>query len=119
MFGAPLAVLGGVVSQDEDAAAAGFMIGFAIGVVVAVIFNWVMITKSGQTVGKKLTKTRIVSESTGQIPGFVQGVLLRSIVFGVLNQVVPLLALVDSCWIFGENHQCLHDLLAGTRVVEA
>ena len=112
-------MLGGVLAQDDDAAGVGFAIGFGIGAIAWVIFNWVMITKSGQTVGKKLMSTRIVSESTGQIPDFVQGVLLRSIVFALLNQIVPFLALVDMCWIFGENRQCLHDLLAKTRVVEA
>ncbi len=119
LLGAALALLGGVLAQDEDAAGVGFGIGFAIGAIAWVIFNWVMITKSGQTVGKKMMSTKIVSESTGQVPDFVQGVLLRSIVFAILNQIVPFLFLVDICWIFGDNHQCLHDLLAKTRVVEA
>ena len=122
-FAVLLAIIGGVVGQDEDVAAIGGSIGFYLGIFVFAIVNWTLIVKSGQTLGKKVMRTRIVMEETGQLPGFVQGVLLRSIVFGLLCNLpiigFPILLLVNAIWIFGDNRQCLHDLLAKTRVVVA
>lgn len=41
--------------------------------IVAIIVNAVLIAKSGQSVGKKAVGTRIVMESSGELPGFVHG----------------------------------------------
>ncbi|MDE0864372.1 MAG: RDD family protein [Rubripirellula sp.] len=81
------------------------------------LFAW-MVTKSGQTPGKKLCKIRIVRADTKQLPGFVKGVLIRSWLAQVLY-CVPFVGLVGILMIFGQKRQCLHDVLAGTIVVEA
>ena len=73
----------------------------------------------GQSVGKLIVGLRIV-RLDGSAPGFLHAFLLRSCIPFLLEQI-PVLGLVfwvvDSCFIFRDDHRCLHDLLAGTRVV--
>ncbi len=109
----------GVVTEGSDV---GAIIGFVLlGVfaLIPVIINAVLIAKSGQTVGKKVVKTRIVIEATGQLPGFAKGWLVRTIVFGMIAQFVPFLPLIDALFVFSEDAKTLHDRLAGTVVVTA
>ena len=119
-FAMLLGITMGALAQDEEAGAIFGMIGFYGGMFAVAVLNWFLIVKSGQSLGKKIMRTRIVMEDSGDLPGFVQGVLLRNIVFSILCSI-PLLGLLlgltDACWIFGEKQQCLHDLLAKTRVV--
>lgn len=80
-----------------------------------------LITKSGQSIGKKVVRIKIVRQD-GSVPGFVQGVLLRSWLAGAMS-VVPVLGvffvLVDVLMVFRVDRRCLHDLVAGTSVVQA
>ena len=65
---------------------------------------------------------RIVMYENGKLPGFVNGWLLRSFVPGLIGQVPyvgGLFSLVDILCIFGEERRCIHDMIAGTKVVEA
>ena len=80
------------------------------------LYAW-MVTKSGQTPGKKFCKIRIVTSDTKQLPGFVKGVLIRSWASQVVY-AIPFVALIGLLMIFGKKHQCLHDLMAGTIVVD-
>jgi uncharacterized RDD family membrane protein YckC len=117
--------------QEEQAAAAagaimGFYLAYAISLVIAytfpVILYAIMVTKSGQTLGKKCLKIRILDSGSGELPGFVKGVVIRGWVI-VLLYCIPVLgaifALVDVCMIFREGNRCLHDDIAGTIVVES
>jgi len=100
------------------------LIGFGgIAVVLSItvgIYAW-MVTKTGQTPGKKLCKIRIVRADNKQLPGFVQGVLIRSWAWQLilLIPVVSLIGLPGVLMIFGERRQCLYDIMAGTIVVES
>ena len=85
--------------------------------------QWVLISTRGQSIGKIVMKTRIVTIS-GAAPGFVHGVVLRIILFGILTTpfcacypLYPVAPIVDGLFVFGERRQCLHDLLASTLVV--
>ena len=55
-------------------------------------------------------------------PGFVKVILLRIFVNGLIG-MVPIVgffySLVDIVFIFREDQRCLHDLIAGTKVVKA
>ena len=77
---------------------------------------------SGQTIGKKLLKIRIVREPGHAAAGFVHAWLLRNFVTGFIR-AVPwsgfVFTLVDVCFIFRDDRRCLHDLIAGTKVVQA
>ncbi len=83
--------------------------------VVLIIVQWVLISTSGQTIGKKLLMIRIVSQS-GKLPGFVQGVVLRNWLRCAFN-AIPFFAFLDWIFIFTASSRCLHDYIAGTRVV--
>ena len=85
--------------------------------IVLVLCQWILLATSGQTIGKKLLMIRIVS-TTGVLPGFIQTVVLRNWV-RLLFSFVPFLSLIDLLFIFSESRRCLHDYLAGTRVVSS
>ena len=83
------------------------------------IYQMVLLTKSGQTLGKKALGIRIVKVNTGQNGGFVSNVLLRIVLNGVLGFILPFYSLVDALLIFRRDRRCIHDLIAGTHVIEA
>ena len=92
---------------------------FVVGWSFFLVINGYLLYTRGQTVGKLIVKTKIV-DLNGNLPGFGKLFLLRYIVFGLLSQlpvVGGLFALVNALFIFREDHRCLHDHLAGTRVV--
>ncbi len=77
--------------------------------------QWVLLSTSGQTLGKKLFMIRIVTTS-GSLPGFVQAVVLRNWVRNLLY-MIPLAWLVDCALALGESKRAGHDWIAGTMVV--
>jgi uncharacterized RDD family membrane protein YckC len=99
------------------------LIGFA-GMLGVAIWQWVSITNSGQSFGKRLVGIRIV-RTDGSPVDFVRGVVLRmwviSFVTGVANQCCLgwLVFLADILPIFGQERRCLHDQIADTKVVVA
>ena len=93
----------------------------AIGVVVYGVINGRLLATRGQTVGKKLVGVRIVDAPTRQIVGVWKSFGLRVAVIQAITAVPlvgALFGLLDVLFIFGERRRCLHDLLAGTVVVE-
>jgi uncharacterized RDD family membrane protein YckC len=86
------------------------------------IFQAYLISTTGQSLGKKMLSIRIVNHEDHGNPGFVKAFLLRSFVNGLIG-AVPLIgalySLVDVCFIFSEDKRCVHDLIAGTKVVVA
>ena len=81
-----------------------------------------LLTTRGQTMGKKLLGIKIVNFDDEANPGFVKAFLLRMFVNGLIGSI-PMIgfvySLVDICFIFRDDRRCLHDLLAGTKVVKA
>jgi uncharacterized RDD family membrane protein YckC len=90
--------------------------------VAILLIQYTLLSMRGQTLGKLAMRVRIVRASDGGNPGFLRAVVLRNMVRHVLI-AVPILgglfALVDILAIFGQERRCLHDRIAGTRVVEA
>jgi uncharacterized RDD family membrane protein YckC len=87
-----------------------------------VLLQATLLTVRGQTVGKILTQLRIVRAKDGSPAGFLHGFFLRGFLPRCLRHV-PLIGVVfwfvDNCFIFRDDHRCLHDLMAGTKVVKA
>ncbi len=81
------------------------------------IIQWNLIATRGQTLGKMLLFIRIVNVN-GEIPGFLSGVILRNWLRAALSSI-PFFGLIDVLFIFTESRRCIHDYLAGTRVVNA
>lgn len=100
--------------MDLDLASILAMLSFPV---LLILGQWILLSTSGQTIGKKLLMIRIVSTS-GVLPGFIQAVVLRNWV-RLLFSFVPFLGLIDLLFIFSESRRCLHDYLAGTRVVSS
>ncbi|MBM3997692.1 MAG: RDD family protein [Planctomycetes bacterium] len=93
-----------------------------VGAVALAICQWTLLVKRGQTIGKYAMNVRIVRYTDGSNPGFVGAVFLRSIVPGLIGAIPcigSLFGLADELCIFGDDCRCLHDYIAGTKVVEA
>jgi len=81
---------------------------------------WMLVTR-GQTIGKRVLGVRIVTIDDGANPGFIKIFLLRLILPALLSAVPYLgmfFTLTDYFFIFREDRRCIHDLLAGTKVVK-
>jgi len=94
---------------------------FVLGCVVFLVLNGYLLYKRGQTIGKVAVKTKIV-DLNGQIPDFGRLVALRYLVMALVGQIPflgGLIGLVNALFIFRSDRRCLHDHIAGTRVVEA
>jgi uncharacterized RDD family membrane protein YckC len=74
----------------------------------------------GQSLGKLIVGVRIVDYDTEENPGFMRLYVWRVLVPALLS-LVPffgqIFALVNVLFIFGEQRRCLHDCIAGTKVV--
>ena len=81
------------------------------------IVQVVLLTMDGQTIGKRFLDIRIVDVVTGQNAGFGTNVVMRAWVNSLLN-VIPFYSLADVLFIFRDDRRTIHDLLAGTHVVE-
>ena len=92
---------------------------FVGGWIVFLIWNGYLLYHKGQTIGKVVTKIRIVDQN-GNVPSFGKLIGLRYFVPGLVAQIPlvgGLLSIVDVLFIFGQDHRCLHDHLAGTWVI--
>lgn len=92
---------------------------FVGGWVVFLSLNGYLLYQKGQTIGKAVTKMRIVDQN-GNVPSFGKLLGLRYFVPGLIAQIPlvgGLLSIVDVLFIFGQEHRCLHDQLAGTWVI--
>lgn len=82
------------------------------------VLQIVLVSKQGQSLGKKLVGTRIVMKDTMENGGFVVNVLKRGLLNGLLS-LIPGYFLVDSLFVFREDRRCVHDMIAGTIVIQA
>lgn len=92
-----------------------------VGFGVFLLLNGYLLLKKGQTVGKVVANTRIV-DLNGNIPDFSKLIVLRYLVLGLVAQIPVIggiVGLVNALCIFGQERRCLHDYLAGTRVINA
>lgn len=91
-----------------------------VGLLLLSLLQMFLITTRGQTLGKMAMGTRIVLMDGGEV-GFLHGVVLRAWVLSAVS-FIPLIGalvgLADPLFIFGEERRCIHDQIAGTRVIE-
>ncbi|MBM3965655.1 MAG: RDD family protein [Planctomycetes bacterium] len=87
--------------------------------VLVSVLQWVLISTSGQSIGKKLMLIRNVTDQ-GYVPGFLCGVMMRSWIPGILCMIpiaVNYLYVLDAiCYLFA-GRKCAYDYIASTRVV--
>ncbi len=79
-----------------------------------------LIAKSGQSIGKKITKIKIVDAETHTAVNTIRAFWLRSALFIILNLLfMPFITIIDYAFFaFNKNRQTLHDKLAKTKVVK-
>jgi uncharacterized RDD family membrane protein YckC len=111
----------GVAIGSRGAIIAAICLGI-LGFLGVIVLQVTMLTKEGQTVGKRALGVRIVHLETGAVGGFVPNVVMRILVPSVISWIPYLgfvFSIVDLLFIFREDRRCLHDLIAGTVVVVA
>jgi uncharacterized RDD family membrane protein YckC len=85
-----------------------------------IVFQAYLIATTGQSIGKRLFKIKIVKVDGAPV-NFVSGVLVRNWLMMILQQVPGVnlvLPLTDALFIFRRDRRCIHDLLAGTKVIQ-
>lgn len=93
-----------------------------LGMVVFLLLNGYLLAKRGQTIGKALVGTRIISVQDEQILPLPKVFGLRYLPINIVAQVPYIgtaLAFINALFIFRDDRRCLHDLIAGTKVVNA
>ena len=95
--------------------------GAVLGFLGFLLVHGYFLKTNGQTVGKKVLGIRI-ADLDGKLPPLAKIIGLRYLPIQVVA-VVPILGsiypLVDVLFIFREDRRCIHDLIAGTKVVKA
>jgi len=84
------------------------------------VAQFYLVSTQGQSLAKKVCKTRIV-RLDGSAPGFLHGVVLRMWLFwaaAAIPGVGSVVGLVDALMIFRSDRRCAHDQIAGTRVIQ-
>ena len=115
-----IVAIGPVFNGSEEPDPLGIVL-IGLAMILLTIVQAVLISKRGQSVGKIALGIRIAHSVDGSNPGFLMGFLIRTFVPQIIYQV-PFLGflflLVDSCFIFSEQRQCIHDLMAETVVLK-
>lgn len=93
---------------------------FIVGEVAFLAVQGYLLLNRQQTIGKWLLNMKIVGMEQDAVPaGKLYGV--RYLLMHVIAQipVLNLVMIIDPLLIFRKDKRCLHDLLAGTQVIEA
>ena len=110
------------IALADSSSGSGATTGLAIVGILAfgafAIYQIRLLIGEGQTIGKKLMNIRIVDYHDGTVPSVSQVFLRRYVLNGVLGNI-PFYSFVDILMIFGAEKRCIHDYLAGTKVVDA
>ena len=103
------------VAASIPSMASGLLGGLLL--ILLVTVQTVLLTRSGQTLGKRAVRIRVVRMDTGENGGFVTNVMMRTVLSWILS-MIPFYGLVDTIFIFRPDRRCVHDHIAGTRVVD-
>ena len=88
-------------------------------IIIMLAIQAFFLAKSGQSIGKKLIRIKIVDAENGEKVNLTRIFLLRSIVFIILNMLfMPFITIADYLFALGKNRQTLHDKLAKTIVIK-
>ena len=116
----------GVLEHAEDYANVGQSAVNAVlcGLPAYLILNGWLLWTRGQTAGKAAMSLMIVDHPMGNCASFWKLLFVRALIpvvviaVGFIWEPLWLLVLIDFCFIFRKDQRCLHDWVAGTRVVK-
>jgi uncharacterized RDD family membrane protein YckC len=109
----------GIADGKQPSLEYSLMMGL-VGMISFILFNAKLLIQNGQTIGKKLLGIKIV-DLNGDVPSLKKHLLARYAVYFLLAQVPiigPLFSTINILFIFGKQKRCVHDLVAGTKVVK-
>jgi uncharacterized RDD family membrane protein YckC len=93
-----------------------------VGIVTLLVLQGYLLHQSGQTIGKRIVGTRIVAVDDNRILPLWKIFVLRYLTTSIAGQI-PVIGgfygLIDALFVFRADKRCLHDLIAGTKVVNA
>ena len=94
----------------------------AYGLIAFIVIHGYFLHTYGQTVGKRLIGTRIVSVQDQKILPLWKVFTLRYLPISIIAQI-PMagqwFSVIDSLFVFRKDKRCIHDLIAGTMVIDA
>jgi uncharacterized RDD family membrane protein YckC len=92
----------------------------AVGLAAWFVIN-IAFLGEGQTIGKRVVGIRIVDYGTGERIPIARLIFMRYLpttLVAAIPLVGSLLSLVNILFIFGSEQRCIHDHIAGTKVVQ-
>ena len=91
------------------------------GFVAYVVVHYYFLNQNGQTVGKKALGIRIENLEGRLIgaPNIIGKRYLPVTAASLVPIIGGLLVIIDALFIFRKDRRCVHDMIAGTRVVKA
>lgn len=90
-----------------------------IGMVVFLLINAKLLIKNGQTIGKKILGIKI-ADLNGNLPTIKKHLLKRYAAYFLPAQIPiagPFISIINILFIFGKQKRCIHDYIAGTKVI--
>jgi len=90
-----------------------------LGIIAFITFNGKFLISNGQTIGKKVLGIKIV-DLEGNLPSVKSHFLKRyAILFfpGQIPVVGQVFSFINVLFIFGKQKRCIHDYIAGTKVI--
>ena len=90
-----------------------------IGISVFCLFNGKLLIQNGQTIGKKVLGIKIV-DLEGNLPTLKNHLIARYAAYllpGLVPVVGQFISTINILFILGKQKRCVHDYIAGTRVV--
>lgn len=90
---------------------------YVVSYLVFILVNGWLMMKYGQTLGKRYLKIA-VSTQDYRVPDFFRLVGLRYFPVWLFALVFLPLYLIDSFMVFRKDRKCMHDIIAGTQVID-
>ena len=95
------------------------LVSVVFGLAFFLLVHGYFLKENGQTVGKKVVGIRI-ADLYNDVPSLQTLILMRYLPIWIVT-MIPLIggmvSLVDVLFIFKDDRRCIHDIIAGTRVV--
>lgn len=115
-----VAIMTGALDGASDVTPLGLIALTMLLFLVVLGYQMWLLATTGQTIGKRFLKLRVVDEADGSNPGFVRAVLLRVFAPAAITNI-PLVGflfwLADALFVFRDDRKCIHDHFAKTVVV--
>lgn len=111
-----------LAASDSDTAAGVLTICTVLAfpfIICWAIYNIYLVAKYGQTFGKRMLRLKMVRVSDDSTIDVGRWLFLRTLIPNALSSATfGLFGIIDILFIFGDKRQCLHDMIADTKVIE-